>query len=203
MAEPGSRRERKKQETRHRLLEAAWQLFQEKGYDQTAVSDITNAADVAKSTFFNYFPSKESIVGQIAVWRIDLLGSRVLGADGVPPSPLAQIKLLFVAMANEFAPGQDLARYVLLSRFSAPVRHESAHRIGSLVQALVVRGQQEGEIRDDVEPGLVTRLLMTGWFHHLAPWWHQQEGAYPEEGTLIRTVDVLMDGLCAREGRST
>lgn len=203
MGESDSRRERKKQETRHRLLEVAWQLFQERGYDQTAVSDITDAADVAKGTFFNYFASKEAIAGQIVLWRIDLLGSRVLGAADVPPSPLAQIKLLLAAMANEFAPGRDLARYVLLSRFSVPVKHESAHRIGSLVHALVVRGQQEDEIRNDVDPGLVTRLLMASWFHHLAPWWHRQEGAYPEEGTVIRTVDILMSGLHGREGRST
>ena len=53
-----SRRERKKKETRQRLLEAALRLFQEFGYDDTTVEEITRAADVAKSTFFNYFETK-------------------------------------------------------------------------------------------------------------------------------------------------
>ena len=54
-----SRRERKKQETRLRLLRSAWQLFREKGFDNTTVEDITEAADVGKGTFFNYFATKD------------------------------------------------------------------------------------------------------------------------------------------------
>ena len=76
-----SRRERKKQETRQRLLECAWQLFQEGGYDDTTVEDITEAADVAKGTFFNYFPTKEALLDELALWRIDLLGGHVLAAE--------------------------------------------------------------------------------------------------------------------------
>ena len=46
MGNRDSRRERKKQETRQRLLECAWRLFREKGIDQATVEDITEAADV-------------------------------------------------------------------------------------------------------------------------------------------------------------
>jgi len=38
-------------------------LFRERGFHNTTVEDITNAADVGKGTFFNYFPSKEHILG--------------------------------------------------------------------------------------------------------------------------------------------
>ena len=37
-------------------------MFAEKGYADTTVEDITNAADVGKGTFFNYFPSKDHIL---------------------------------------------------------------------------------------------------------------------------------------------
>src|SRR5256885_9233530 len=58
---PG-RRQRRSAETRERLFRAALKLFTEKGFAETTVEDITNAADVGKGTFFNYFPSKEHIL---------------------------------------------------------------------------------------------------------------------------------------------
>src|SRR5499426_4828151 len=59
---PASRRERRSAELRERLFRAALALFASKGYAETTVEDITEAADVGKGTFFNYFPSKEHIL---------------------------------------------------------------------------------------------------------------------------------------------
>ena len=65
-----SRRERKKLQTRQRLLEAALSLFHEKGYSATTVEEIASKADVAKGTFFNHFPSKEALLHELAILRV-------------------------------------------------------------------------------------------------------------------------------------
>src|SRR5499433_3710049 len=57
-----SRRERRSAELRERLFRSALGLFASKGYAETTVEDITEAADLGKGTFFNYFPSKEHIL---------------------------------------------------------------------------------------------------------------------------------------------
>src|SRR6266404_3794625 len=58
---PG-RRQRRREETLQRILSEAVRLFEKQGYTSTTVEQITEAADVGKGTFFNYFPSKDHVL---------------------------------------------------------------------------------------------------------------------------------------------
>jgi AcrR family transcriptional regulator len=62
MADEVGLRERKKQRTRQALIEAALRLFDEQGYEETTVDQISAAAEISRRTFFSYFPSKEDLL---------------------------------------------------------------------------------------------------------------------------------------------
>jgi AcrR family transcriptional regulator len=73
--EPG-RRERKKQQTRQLIADTARELFVERGFEEVTVAEIARAADVAETTVFNYFPTKEDLV----YWRMESFEAALLGA---------------------------------------------------------------------------------------------------------------------------
>jgi AcrR family transcriptional regulator len=61
MNKPAGRRERKKEETRRVIAEAAMRLFLDRSFDQVTIAEIAEAADVSANTVFNYFPTKEDL----------------------------------------------------------------------------------------------------------------------------------------------
>ena len=81
-----SRRERRSAELRERLFRSALNLFAHKGFAETTVEDITNAADVGKGTFFNYFPSKDHLLAAFGQMQISKLEAAAESAEATHPS---------------------------------------------------------------------------------------------------------------------
>lgn len=83
---PGTRREgpdRRVRRTRHRLKEALLQLIEERDYDAITVADITERADVGRSTFYSHFDSKEDLLFDGFAAALGALAKGAL-ADGGP-----------------------------------------------------------------------------------------------------------------------
>ncbi|WP_228001644.1 TetR/AcrR family transcriptional regulator [Nocardia australiensis] len=62
MTVPPGRRERKKAATRQKIADTALRLFLERGYDAVGIRDVAAEADVAVTTLFSHFASKEALV---------------------------------------------------------------------------------------------------------------------------------------------
>ncbi|HEY9722357.1 MAG TPA: TetR/AcrR family transcriptional regulator [Oscillatoriaceae cyanobacterium] len=113
------RRERKKRQTREAIAETAMRLFAERGYDAVTIADVASAADVATTTVFNYFKTKEDLFFGAFTPPTELLAERLRErAPGVGPVPILR-KLLLEALVG----------------LSARDAHEHHHRIRSVMAA--------------------------------------------------------------------
>ena len=66
---PLGRREKRKQEIRTRIEEAAYRLFQRQGIEDTSIEQICVEADVARRTFYGHFPNKHALLGGLGISR--------------------------------------------------------------------------------------------------------------------------------------
>ncbi len=78
--QPISRRERRKAETRDRLLNAARLLLARQGVDATRINEITEEADVGFGSFYNYFEGKDAIVAAVVETVATELGEAIAAA---------------------------------------------------------------------------------------------------------------------------
>jgi AcrR family transcriptional regulator len=97
-------RERKKIKTRRAIRREAFRLIETQGYGNTTVEQIADAAEVSTSTFFRYFPSKESVL------LYDDLVDSVIDAFVTAPADLAPIPAYRHAVRQTFAEMDDADR---------------------------------------------------------------------------------------------
>jgi len=159
---PG-RRARRKAELRQRLLRAALDLFARQGFFPTTIEQITEAADVAKGTFFNYFPTKEHVLagfGDMQLARIE--AARAEARAGRRPAREVLHRLVH-ALAEEPGRSQALVRSLMVANLSS----EAVRTLfrGKLMQGrrrlaeIIAYGQRRGEITRRRRPIELARLF--------------------------------------------
>jgi AcrR family transcriptional regulator len=197
-----SRRERKKDETRERIFKVAIKLFRDRGFDRTTIDDITEKADVAKGTFFNYFPRKESVLGYLSEQRLSETEANApaILASGKP----VRDKLLeiYSHAASAYQEDRDLSRVVLselLHQQFSPV-HEIGRRWDELLLRVYSQGQASGELRADVDPLRAIGVLTSTYYGLLFMWANCPDITMDLQPELRERLALVMDGLAARKG---
>ena len=168
-----SRRERHRAETRARIVRAALALFARHGFASTRVEQITEAADVGKGTFFNYFPTKEHVLAGFAGRQIGKIQAALDEArQGAEPLRAVLFRLL-LALENEPGQNPELTRSLLVALLSSAAVRDLANphlRQGRQLLAEIFRlGQERGEIRAGANPLESGALLPVKRLRHHVP----------------------------------
>jgi len=167
--QPPSRRERRRSETRARLLEAARRLFAEQGVERTAIAQITDAADLGFGAFYNYFPSKDALVETALSESLDAVHGALdrLTAELDDPADVVVVAHRYLVMQATTDP--ELAMLL--------IRLDATHR--AMVRCLRERA------RRDVERGIAA-----GRFNVADP----DTAFFATTGALVLVMRAVLDG---------
>jgi AcrR family transcriptional regulator len=192
-------REEKKRRQRREIVEAALALFRRRGYDQTRVSDIVERTGISDATFFNYFPSKDLVLDELALAQVELFSETLryqLGRDdsSVPD----RIRETMTVAATAIGADREF-QTVLYTRsnlfHSSGVLKERTHDMYRHLAMLFEVGQQRQEVRADAEPKQLAEILIA--IYHLTTinwlirWWGGRQSLQRRLGAAI---EVFLDG---------
>ncbi|MGA8212991.1 MAG: TetR/AcrR family transcriptional regulator [Candidatus Sulfotelmatobacter sp.] len=169
------RRQRRAAETRVRLFRCALQLFARRGYPNVTVEDITEAADVGKGTFFNYFESKDHLLGVMAEIQLGKVKEALTLAEAGEQTICSVLHRLFLRSAEEPGRSPDLAR-ALLSSFLASegVSHLMAQNLAyegrTMLSQIVAAGQKRREIDSRLKKEKVALQIQQAFMGTLLLW---------------------------------
>jgi AcrR family transcriptional regulator len=159
-----TRWERRRELTHDRLVEVGERLFREHGFDATTVEEIAVISDVAKGTFFNYFPSKEALLGEILYLRMQsVLTSQPARSSGA----WEQVWHLLNAVRSELAPYSTLFPRMFAYVLTNPPLHAAEYEDASLSDAiarLIRAGQAAGEFRLAADAEVAGTVVATYFF---------------------------------------
>jgi AcrR family transcriptional regulator len=197
---------------RRRILEAAEELFDQKGIDRVTMTEIISATDLRASTIYQYFSSKDDIVWAILEGMLVEFAARAKEATDKAKTSFDKITALLELMADDLINNQAKVRF--MAQFDTMyARDWSAERLLTLeaqlypegfryLGGLIREGVSDGSLRDDLDPELTMHAVMNavvGTQRRLASLGNRVELEYGQPiGSLFReTTRVMLRGLRA------
>jgi len=190
-------RRRKKQERKERIYRAALRLFREKGFDNTTVEEIARAAQVAKGTFFNYFPTKEAVLLYLGEQQLGGLRALTEMRRWDTLSAPERVKRLLRSLAESAQEDRELVQLMVSRALRAgDLGPNGRGRFGlrAIVALIIAQGQRAGEFRNDVSADLLAGLVEAIYFHELFQWCASSI-PYALDRRLEMLIDVLLTGI--------
>ncbi|NKZ03528.1 TetR/AcrR family transcriptional regulator [Actinomadura latina] len=179
--------------TRERLLAAAREVFEERGFPETRVAHITRHARVAYGSFYTYFPSKEAVFLEVA----DRLFEDMTDHDLVPsagPEPAARIRRTNRAYYRAYLRNAKMMAIIeQVATFNAEFQElRRKHRAASAERSAraISRWQREGLVPSDLDAEMAARALAAMVDHSLYLWLVQGNDP-PGTERLLDTLDIL------------
>jgi len=194
----GNRTERKKEETRQKVISVALQLFRQNGLDATTMEQIAEAADIAKGTLYNYFPAKEAIIHQY-IDRVsrEKNAVRIERLHELPDTRTRMVDSLSELMAAVQAQKDFFEKYLVYQvQNIITLRRDATPPSGfSLLAAEIIRlGQEKGEIRRDMPLHILVALVEFVFIEVTQQFYSEPESFNPGE-VIEQCVDLFLNGV--------
>ena len=165
---------KKTQNTKSRIVSAAWKLFYEQGYDNTTVDEIIAAAKTSKGSFYHYFKGKDSLLSSLSL----LFDEKYEELSQTMDDQMNSYDQLLYLNNELFTMIENSISLDLLSRLysSQLITRGEKHLLDRnryyyrLLRKIVISGQEKNELRRDISAGeivkayaLCERALLYDW----------------------------------------
>ncbi len=198
---------------RRRILDAAAGLFDERGIDRVALSDITSSAGVRASTTYQYFANKDEIIWALFERMLESSVARMRDATRTAETTIEKITALLECMADDLTNDRATVRFMaqfdaMYARDLSPERllaieaQVSPHGIEYL-GTLIREGVADGSLRADLDPEVSMHAVMNaviGTQRRLASLGRRVEIEYGRsiDAMFLETIRIILAGLRAR-----
>jgi TetR/AcrR family transcriptional regulator, cholesterol catabolism regulator len=191
----------KSERTRSRILDAAAQVFSDRGYSEARLVDIATAAGIQTGSLYYHFDSREALVEEVLRLGVVRAEERVradVTALGVDATPLARLR---TAMAAHLSVILERGAYASANaRIFGQVPEEVRKRhyaeqqaYGAYWNELITDAQRAGELRPGLDP-YVVRMLLFGAMNWAAEWYRPSRGR-PPAVIVEHLLTIALDGL--------
>lgn len=194
------RREKKKEATKQDIFSAAAKFFVERGFDETSVDDIAEAADVAKGTFYYHFKSKDDVLLGLSMQYLVRMSASIDEKLETDRSPMAILHEMLHTMAQDTQDNRVIAKKYYAAvftqfskQFGEDYRDDPAI-LHNIIKRICAAAQKAGEMRKDVDAGELG-LIISGHFHHAQVTWISLEEQRPLTLKVNDWLELLLDGV--------
>ncbi len=202
-----SRTERKKEETRKKIIAVAMDLFNKQGFDQTTVEQIAEEADVNKGTIYNHFPAKEAIICEFVQRIIKEQGPGALSqAMRLPDTRSSLVAVLHKALEwFQIDLNKEIYEkyytYRLQKVFQVFRDWDLSESSGfrDVLAPIIERGKEVGEIRRDID-SMVLATHLDSMFCNWGVLWVTHPELFPVDEGINMLMDLFLKGVENRDG---
>lgn len=191
-----SLRERKKIKTKSNILSVARHLFEEKGYDNVFIEDITEQSEVSKGTFFNYFINKEGLM--LALAEDEVIDIIELAEEHfhTMESSKEKIKMMMRRLIKDSIPYMQLTgRMVFSTIINSGDDRSPFHKIYELLESIIVEGQKTGEFTNEIAPKSIANAILGAYYSLIFRWFDCKDSVSIDE--LDSILNIIFAGLQA------
>lgn len=156
--------ERGPEATRRRILEAAIEVFAEKGYHETAVDDIVRASDTSKGAVYFHFPNKQGIFLVLVDELTKILAQRVERSIAREHGAVAKVEAALGTVIDTFTRYRTLSRILFIETAGAGrVADQKLLEIHARF-AEIIRKHLDEAVAEGAIPPVNTEMAAYAWF---------------------------------------
>jgi AcrR family transcriptional regulator len=182
---------------RDTILRTAARLFSERGFEATSLDAIADELDMHKATLYHYISSKQEVLYQCLVQSFADLDEVIVAVQDQGRPVTQRLRHFALALAraqnNEYGRCMAIVGPRPLNGNPGDKIREFQRKLDSTVRGLVKEGVASGELRQVVDPALLTAMLFgtLNW----VPNWYRAEGRLTLDEIVDRFVDMLVHGI--------